>query len=106
MDVDTRLLRYFAAVAEEGHLTRAAQRLFVSQPALTKQIKQLENLLGVELFVRSRTGMTLTEPGQTLAAKVPALLSDWDQALQETKGAASQAARVLRVGFVASAANE
>jgi alkylation response protein AidB-like acyl-CoA dehydrogenase len=44
MDVDTRLLRYFAAVAAEGNLTRAAERVFVSQPALTKQIRQLENL--------------------------------------------------------------
>ena len=43
MDVDTRLLRYFAAVAAEGNLTRAAERLFVSQPTLTKQIKQLES---------------------------------------------------------------
>ena len=46
MDVDTRLLRYFAA---EGNLTRAAERLFVSQPALTKQVKQLESQLGVRL---------------------------------------------------------
>ena len=45
MDVDTRSLRYFAAVATEGNLTRAAERLFVSQPALTKQIKQLESQL-------------------------------------------------------------
>ena len=58
MDVSTRLLRYFAAVAEEGNLTRAADRLFVSQPALTKQIRQLENQLGVRLFTRSRAGMT------------------------------------------------
>lgn len=106
MDIDTRLLRYFAAVGEEGNLTRAAQRLFVSQPALTKQIKQLESQLGVDLFVRSRTGMTLTEAGQVLADKVDALLSDWDQVLRETKRTASQAAQVLRVGFVASAANE
>ncbi|GAA2568037.1 MULTISPECIES: LysR family transcriptional regulator [Streptomyces] len=106
MDVDTRLLRYFVAVAEEGTLTHAAERLFVSQPALTKQIKQLEIRLGVRLFTRSRTSMTLTEPGRTLAERVPALLAAWDRALRETESAADRAARVLRVGFMASAANE
>ncbi|HEY7483799.1 MAG TPA: LysR family transcriptional regulator [Streptosporangiaceae bacterium] len=106
MDVDTRLLRYFAAVAKEGNLTRAAERLFVSQPALTKQIKQLETQLGAVLFTRSRAGMTLTEAGQVLAERAPAVLADWDEALRETKSAASRAARVLRVGFIASAANE
>src|SRR6266702_1089166 len=87
MDVDTRLLRYFAAVAAEGNLTRAAERLFVSQPALSKQIKQLESQLGVRLFTRSRAGMALTAAGQALAD-------------------GSRAARVLRVGFISSAANE
>jgi DNA-binding transcriptional LysR family regulator len=106
MDVDTRLLRYFAAVAAEGNLTRAAQRLFVSQPALTKQIKQLESQLGVPLFTRSRSGMALTTAGRTLAEATPAVLAGWDQALRETKAAASHAARVLRVGFISSAANE
>ncbi|MET9107710.1 LysR family transcriptional regulator [Streptomyces zhihengii] len=53
MDVDTRLLRYFAAVAEEGSLTGAAERLFVSQPALTKQIRRLEEEIGGRLFTRS-----------------------------------------------------
>ncbi|PJN38767.1 LysR family transcriptional regulator [Streptomyces sp. CB02959] len=106
MDVDTRLLRYFVAVAEEGSLTRAAQRLFVSQPALTKQVRQLETQLGVRLFTRSRTGMAVTEAGRALADRVPALLADWDRTLRATKAAASRAQRVLRVGFVASAANE
>src|SRR5215471_10162165 len=106
MDVDTRLLRYFAAVAAEGNLTRAAERLFVSQPALTKQIKQLESQLGVQLFTRSRTGMTLTAAGRALANGTPAVLAGWDQALRVTKSAASHAARVLRVGFMSSAANE
>ncbi|MEU6603519.1 LysR family transcriptional regulator [Streptomyces shenzhenensis] len=106
MDVDTRLLRSFVAVADTGSLTRAAERLFLSQPALTKQIKQLETRLGVRLFTRSRAGMALTEPGRTLAARAPALLADWDRLLRETKGAADRAARVLRVGFMASAANE
>jgi DNA-binding transcriptional LysR family regulator len=106
MDVDTRLLRYFTAVAQEGNLTRAAERLFVSQPALTKQIKQLESQLGVRLFTRSRAGMTLTAAGQALADRVPAVLAGFDQALREAKSAASQAAQVLRVGFLAGAANE
>ncbi|GAA3168171.1 LysR family transcriptional regulator [Streptomyces ramulosus] len=104
--MDTRLLRVFAAVAEEGSLTRAAERLFVSQPALTKQIRQLENRLGVPLFVRSRAGMALTAAGRALAARVPGLLADWDAVLRETRSAASRAERVLRVGFLASAANE
>jgi DNA-binding transcriptional LysR family regulator len=106
MDVDTRLLRYFATVATEGSLTRGAERLFVSQPALTKQIRQLESQLGVRLFTRSRAGMTLTAAGQALADTTPAVLASWDQALRETKAAASCAARVLRVGFMSSAANE
>lgn len=79
--MDTRLVRYFAAVAEEGSLTRAAERLYVSQPALTKQIKQLEALLGVRLFTRSRTGMAPTEAGQVLAERAPALLATCDEAL-------------------------
>ncbi|HEY6747877.1 MAG TPA: LysR family transcriptional regulator [Mycobacteriales bacterium] len=106
MDVDTRLLRYFAAVAMEGNLTRAAERLFVSQPALTKQIRRLESQLGVRLFTRSRAGMTLTAAGQALADRVPALLAGWDQALREARNAASRAGHVLRVGYLAGAANE
>lgn len=100
MDVDTRLLRFFAAIAEEGNLTRAAHRLFVSQPSLTKQLKHLESQLGVRLFTRSSTGMKLTEAGHTLAERVPPVLADWDAAVRETRSTA----RVLRVGFLASAA--
>ncbi|MER6621899.1 LysR family transcriptional regulator [Streptomyces sp. NPDC000931] len=96
MDVDTRLLRYFAAVAEEGSLTGAAKRLFVSQPALTKQIRRLEDDLGVRLFTRSRSGMALTEAGCEFASRVPALLDGWDEAVRAT----GSAARVLRLGFL------
>lgn len=106
MDIDTRLLRYFAMVAEEAHLTRAAERLYISQPALTRQIKQLEAHLGVELFTRSRAGMALNEAGRVLAERVPDVLEEWDTALRETRGAYSRASHVLHVGFVASAANE
>ncbi|MEU9925371.1 LysR family transcriptional regulator [Streptomyces griseoluteus] len=106
MDVDTRLLRYFATVVEEGNLTRAAARLYISQPALTKQIRQLEAQLGVNLFVRSRAGMTPTEAGEALAAHAGAVLTAWQNALRVTQNATTRAARTLRVGFVASAANE
>jgi DNA-binding transcriptional LysR family regulator len=106
MDVDTRLLRYFAAVATEGNLTRTAARLYVSQPALTKQIKQLESQLGVRLFSRSWAGMSLTPAGQAPAGRTPAVLDEWDRALRETKAAASRATQVLRIGFMSSAANE
>ncbi|MFJ8883411.1 LysR family transcriptional regulator [Streptomyces sp. NPDC102402] len=106
MDVDTRLLRYFATVADEGNITRAAERLFMAQPSLTKQIKQLETRLGVQLFVRSRTGMTLTGPGRALAGRVPALLDALGEAVRETKAAASRAERILRVGIMGSGANE
>jgi DNA-binding transcriptional LysR family regulator len=106
MDIDTRLLRSFAVVAEEGNLTRAAERLFIAQPSLTKQVRTLESQLGVELFERSRTGMTLTRAGLELARNVPELLGSWDSLLRSTRKAADGAARILRVGFVASAANE
>ncbi|WP_031002160.1 LysR family transcriptional regulator [Streptomyces sp. NRRL F-5727] len=96
MDVDMRMLRYFVAVAEEGSLTGAAARLFVSQPALTKRIRRLEEDLGVRLFTRSRTGMALTEAGRELAARVPTLLDAWDEAVRAT----GRAARVLRLGFL------
>ena len=62
MDVDTRLLRYFAAVAAEENLTHAAERLFISQPTLTKQVKQLESLLGTQLFTRSASEPSPTSP--------------------------------------------
>ncbi|MFF2430880.1 LysR family transcriptional regulator [Streptomyces mirabilis] len=106
MDIDTKLLRHFAEVAREGNLTHTAERLFMAQPSLTKQIKKLESLLGVELFRRSRSGMALTPAGAELAERVPELLALWDALLCGTRGAARGAAQVLRVGFVASAANE
>ncbi|MEL3950521.1 helix-turn-helix domain-containing protein, partial [Streptomyces sp. LNU-CPARS28] len=87
MDMDTRLLRCFTAVAQEGDLARAADRLFLSVPVLTRQLRRLETQLGAELFTRSRAGMALTDAGAALAATAPAVLDAWAAALCSTRGA-------------------
>jgi DNA-binding transcriptional LysR family regulator len=63
MDVHGRDLRYFVTVAEELHFTRAAERLYLSQPTLSKQIRMLERQLGAELLERRRQGIVLTPVG-------------------------------------------
>jgi len=72
--MDFRQLSYFAAVAEERHLGRAAERLHISQPPLTRHIKALESDLGVQLFTRTPRGMLLTEAGETLLKDAHAIL--------------------------------
>lgn len=68
-------LNYFVAVAEEQHLTRAAQRLNISQPPLSRQIRALEEELGVPLFARTPQGMTLLPTGQRLLIEVRRILN-------------------------------
>lgn len=80
MDVHGRDLRYFTAVAEELSFTRAAEKLFVSQPALSKQIRMLEKQLGVELFQRDRRSVRLTAVGQALLPHAREVLAAWQQA--------------------------
>ncbi|MDA2893453.1 LysR family transcriptional regulator [Mycolicibacterium sp. BiH015] len=106
MDVDTRLLRYFTAVADELNYTRAAERLYVSQPALSKQLARLERQLGVQLFERTSRRVVLTKAGETLLPLARRTVSDWQEALGVTRAAARAQRAVLTVGFIASAANE
>lgn len=78
-------LRTFVAVAEEGHLTRAAERLFVSQPAVSAHIKALEEELGVVLFTRSARGMQLTREGTALKAQAEAALKSVGDLLTQAR---------------------
>jgi len=73
--MDFRHLRAFITVAEESSVTKAAERLHISQPPLSRHIKQLEDELGITLFVRHRQGVTLTDAGQRLLEKARALAS-------------------------------
>ena len=75
MDLNLKQIRYFVAVAEERHFTRAAERLHMAQPPLTRQIQALEADLGTALFLRTPRGVELTEAGQSLMEEAPNLLA-------------------------------
>lgn len=106
MDVDTRALRYFAAVAETLNYTRAAELLFISQPALSRQIRVLENDLRTPLFTRTSREVRLTAAGEVLLPSARRLVAEWQEAVRGARSAAASRAGVLRIGFVAAGAGE
>ena len=77
---DWRLLRYFSIIAEEGSMRRAAERLFMTQPPLSRHMKRLEEILGVTLFTRHSNGLTLTSQGQAVLHIVRPVLEAQDAA--------------------------
>jgi DNA-binding transcriptional LysR family regulator len=101
--MELRHLRYFVAVAEELHFTRAAQRLGIGQPPLSQQIHQLESELGVMLFHRLSRGIELTEAGQSFLTNAQSILGAAAQAKVDAQRIARGEQGVLRVGFTASA---
>lgn len=75
-DIDLNLYKIFTKVVEEGSITKASEKLYVSQPAITKSIKQLERSLGGALFIRTKKGAKLTEEGKVLYSYVKGILED------------------------------
>ncbi|MDM3466095.1 LysR family transcriptional regulator [Citrobacter sp. Cb041] len=97
--LDIRLLRYFSVVAEENNMSRAALRLFMSQPPLSRHIRQLEERLGVTLFVRHTRGLTLTEDGQRVLEIVRPLLALQDKTWTALSQIAKTGEQSLRLGL-------
>ena len=83
--MEIRVLRYFLETAREGNMTRAAQRLFISQPTMSKQLKELEKELGTKLFVRTNYNIRLTEAGMLLRERAEDILSLVDKTEAEFK---------------------
>ena len=99
MDVHLRELRYFLAVAEQLHFGRAAEQLFVSQPALSKQIRALEQRLRVPLFDRDRRTVRLTAAGAALVPAARDVLAAWERAERDLAAVTATAGATLVVGI-------
>lgn len=97
--LDIRLLRAFAVVAEENNISRAAQRLFVSQPPLTRHIRHLEAQLGVTLFQRHSKGLILTDAGREVLEMIRPLLVLQERTLAALSQLSAHSPQPLRLGL-------
>jgi DNA-binding transcriptional LysR family regulator len=102
--MELRKLKYFIATAEALHFRKAADLVHVTQPALSKQIQELEEEIGVRLFERSNRKVELTPAGQVFYERARVILESADQALHEARGVGRGLAGTVRIGFLSSAA--
>ncbi|WP_169090922.1 LysR family transcriptional regulator [Paenibacillus sp. PL91] len=100
--MDMRQLKYFLTIAQEGQVTRAAKLLNMEQPPLSRQLKLMEEELGVKLFERNGKGLILTDSGELLKQKAESLLLQFDESLREVKGMEEGIRGVLSIGSVVS----
>lgn len=101
--MDIKQLKYFQAIAEEGHITGAAKRLFMTQPSLSQQLKLLENELGITLVERGNRGSRLTEAGQLLKERAGQVLELLHTTAIELKEVHEGYKGILTIGTIASA---
>lgn len=102
MSLNFKHLRYFWAVAHSGNLTRAAEQLFVSQSALSVQIRKLEEWFGHDLFERQGKRLVLTEAGRIALDHADTIFGVGDELVSTLKGAGAEERQVLRVGALAT----
>src|SRR5579862_9105424 len=100
--MELRHLRYFVAVGEEQHYRRAAQRLRVAQPALSRQIQNLEEEIGFKLFERLPRGVKITAAGKLFLDDARRILTEITDATARAKRIGTGLAGTLRIGFVQS----
>lgn len=100
--MELRVLRYFLEAAREGNITRAAERLHVSQPTLSRQLKDLEGELGKKLFVRSNYSIKLTEEGMLLRKRAEEILDMVDKTADEFKALGEITGGDIRIGCAES----
>jgi DNA-binding transcriptional LysR family regulator len=101
--IEFRHLRYFLAVAEDLHFRKAAERLYISQPGLSRQIKQMEDDLGVKLFDRNNRKVSLTHVGMYLKSEITKNLKSLDQIIKHAKLIQEGKKGHLNIGYVGSA---
>ena len=106
MALDFRTLRYFVAVAEELHFTRAAERVYIAQPALSEQIRRLEAELGVQLLRRTTRKVELTPAGEEFLTRARRILAEADEALADASRAARGETGRVRISTGATAGVE
>jgi DNA-binding transcriptional LysR family regulator len=102
--MELRHVRYFLAVADELHFGRAAARVHVAQPALSRQIRALEAEMGLTLFVRDRRRVALTSAGTAFLDQAKSLLEHVDRAVEAARRAARGELGLLRIGYVPAVA--
>ena len=102
-EIELRHLRYFVAVAEELHFSRAAMRLHLAQPPLSQQIRRLEELLGYPLFDRTSRSVRLTPAGQVFLERAQRTLRNVQRDIDETRSIGRGEVGSLHIGFVGSA---
>ena len=98
-----RQLQCFSVLVEEGHFGRAAQRLSITQPALSNAIKQMEKLLGAELLTRTTHSLSLTPVGAEVLARTDFLVNTVDMALRDIESTVRRGRAFVRIGVIPSA---